>query len=77
MVIGLGTDLIEIERIERSVKRFGDAFLRRVYTPGEKEFLNRQSYRRDGIPLNATTLADLDAVADELGVVGRTHVLRA
>ena len=49
----------------------------RVYTPGEKEFLNRQSYRRDGIPLNATTLADLDAVADELGVVGRTHLLRA
>ena len=35
MVIGLGTDLIEIERIERSVRRFGDAFLRRVFTPGE------------------------------------------
>jgi holo-[acyl-carrier protein] synthase len=35
LVIGLGTDLIEIERIERSLARFGDAFLARVYTPGE------------------------------------------
>jgi holo-[acyl-carrier protein] synthase len=35
LVIGLGTDLIEIERIERSLARFGDAFLKRVYTPGE------------------------------------------
>jgi holo-[acyl-carrier protein] synthase len=35
MVIGLGTDLIEIERIERSVERFGERFLERVFTPGE------------------------------------------
>jgi holo-[acyl-carrier protein] synthase len=35
MVIGLGTDLIEIERIEHSVARFGQRFLERVFTPGE------------------------------------------
>jgi holo-[acyl-carrier protein] synthase len=35
MVIGLGTDLIEIERIERSVARFGERFLERVFTQGE------------------------------------------
>jgi len=35
MVIGLGTDLIEIERIEHSVARFGERFLERVFTPGE------------------------------------------
>src|SRR6202044_2480321 len=35
MVIGLGTDLIEIERIERSVERFGERFLERVFTSGE------------------------------------------
>jgi holo-[acyl-carrier protein] synthase len=35
MVIGLGTDLIEIERIEQSVARFGQRFLERVFTPGE------------------------------------------
>ncbi len=35
MVIGVGTDLMEIERIERSIARFGEAFLQRVFTPGE------------------------------------------
>jgi holo-[acyl-carrier protein] synthase len=35
LVIGLGTDLIEIARIEHSVERFGEAFLNRIYTPGE------------------------------------------
>lgn len=35
LVLGIGTDIIEIERIERSVERYGESFLRRVYTPGE------------------------------------------
>jgi len=35
MVIGLGSDLVEIERVRRSVERFGERFLERVYTPAE------------------------------------------
>src|SRR4051812_26520662 len=35
MVMGLGTDIIEIARIAASVARFGDRFLTRIYTPGE------------------------------------------
>jgi len=35
MVVGVGTDIIENQRIERSIARFGDAFLQRVFTPGE------------------------------------------
>ena len=35
MIIGVGTDLMEIERIEHSIARFGEAFLQRVFTPGE------------------------------------------
>jgi holo-[acyl-carrier protein] synthase len=35
MVIGIGTDLIEIVRIEDSIKRYGERFLERVFTPGE------------------------------------------
>jgi len=38
----------------------------RVYAPGEKEVLSEAAYRRDGIPLNAVTLADLRRVADDL-----------
>jgi len=35
MVVGMGTDLAEIGRIAKSIERFGDRFLDRVYTPGE------------------------------------------
>lgn len=35
MVVGMGTDLAEIVRVARSIERFGDRFLARVYTPGE------------------------------------------
>ncbi len=35
MILGLGTDLIEVTRIERSLERFGEQFLRRIYTAGE------------------------------------------
>ena len=43
----------------------------RIYAPGEKEFLNRQAYRRDGIPLNTVTLADLRGAAKEMGLEER------
>jgi holo-[acyl-carrier protein] synthase len=32
----LGVDIIEIERIEKAIARWGDAFLDRVFTPAEK-----------------------------------------
>ena len=35
MVIGVGTDVIEIARIARSVERYGESFLERVYTAEE------------------------------------------
>jgi holo-[acyl-carrier protein] synthase len=35
MIVGLGTDLIEIDRIEHSLERFGESFLHRIFTPGE------------------------------------------
>jgi holo-[acyl-carrier protein] synthase len=35
MLIGTGVDLMEIERIAHSIGRFGDRFLRRVYTASE------------------------------------------
>ncbi|MBV1694415.1 MAG: holo-ACP synthase [Hyphomicrobiales bacterium] len=36
MIIGIGSDLIDIRRIERSIERFGDRFLDRIYTPTER-----------------------------------------
>lgn len=40
----------------------------RTYAPGEREFINRDTYLRDGIPLNAETIKDINAAAEELEV---------
>jgi holo-[acyl-carrier protein] synthase len=37
-VIGTGVDLVECSRIQRSIDRFGDRFLHRVFTDGEIEY---------------------------------------
>jgi holo-[acyl-carrier protein] synthase len=34
-ILGIGIDLVDCDRIEDSIKRFGDRFLRRIFTPGE------------------------------------------
>lgn len=36
MILGIGSDLIDIRRIQRSMDRFGDRFLARVFTPDER-----------------------------------------
>lgn len=37
MIVGLGTDLCEVDRIAAAVKRSGERFLARVFTPEERE----------------------------------------
>lgn len=37
MIIGIGCDIVDIPRIQRSVQRFGKAFLKRVYTEKEQD----------------------------------------
>jgi holo-[acyl-carrier protein] synthase len=36
MILGIGSDLCSIERIERSLARFGERFVRRVFTDAER-----------------------------------------
>jgi holo-[acyl-carrier protein] synthase len=36
MIVGLGSDLCNIDRIQASLDRFGDRFLQRVFTPAEQ-----------------------------------------
>lgn len=45
MIIGIGIDLIDIRRIERTLARFGDRFTRRVFTPAERERSDRRRWR--------------------------------
>ena len=37
MIIGLGSDLIDIRRIEKSIDRFGDRFINRLFTDTEQK----------------------------------------
>ena len=36
MIVGIGTDIIDIRRIERSIDRFGDRFINRVFSQVER-----------------------------------------
>jgi holo-[acyl-carrier protein] synthase len=38
MIVGTGVDISEVDRIEAAVKRFGDRFLKRVFTPAEVRY---------------------------------------
>ena len=45
MIIGLGSDLIDIRRIEKSLARFGDRFVQRVFTEIEQTKSDRRAQR--------------------------------
>lgn len=44
MILGIGSDLIEISRIEGSVARFGERFLHRVFTAEEIRYCRQKRY---------------------------------
>ena len=52
MIVGIGSDLCDIRRIEAAIARFGDRFLARVFTPEERA----RAERRQG-PARAGTYA--------------------
>jgi holo-[acyl-carrier protein] synthase len=45
MIIGLGTDMIDIRRIERTLERFGARFVERVFTDIERARAERRANR--------------------------------
>jgi len=48
MIIGLGSDLCNIERIQHSLDRFGERFVRRVFTEVERAKAERRPFTRAG-----------------------------
>lgn len=45
MVLGVGTDILEIERLRDTIERQGQPFLDKVFTPVEQEYCNQYSDR--------------------------------
>jgi holo-[acyl-carrier protein] synthase len=64
MIIGMGSDLCDIRRIQKSLDRFGDRFIQRVYTPIEQAKAER---RRNKADTYAKRFAAKEACAKALG----------
>ena len=45
MILGIGSDLIDIGRIEKTIARFGDRFLERIFTGDERRRSDRRANR--------------------------------
>ena len=64
MIVGSGIDLVEIERIQHSVDRYGSRFLDRVYTAAEQAYCQR---KRKAAESFAARFAAKEAGAKALG----------
>jgi holo-[acyl-carrier protein] synthase len=45
MIVGLGIDIAEVDRIEAAITRHGQPFLKRVFTPSEIAYCERHKNR--------------------------------
>lgn len=70
MIYGVGTDLVEIERIAAAVERFGDRFVDRILGPEERRRYDARRARsaRRGLAFLATRFAAKEAVSKAIGL---------
>jgi holo-[acyl-carrier protein] synthase len=45
MIIGLGNDMVDISRIEKTLETYGDRFIERIFTPIERAKSDRRANR--------------------------------
>jgi holo-[acyl-carrier protein] synthase len=64
MIIGIGSDLVDIRRIEKTLERHGARFIERVYTPIEQRKSDRRNQRAASY---AKRFAAKEACAKALG----------
>jgi len=71
MILGLGSDIIDIRRIEKTIARYGDRFLARVFTDTERLKSERRAAR---VASYAKRFAAKEACAKALGTGLRNGV---
>lgn len=64
MILGIGSDLIDIRRVEKALERHGERFIARIFTEVEKEKSER---RRERAASYAKRFAAKEACAKALG----------
>jgi holo-[acyl-carrier protein] synthase len=72
MIVGTGIDIAEVPRIRHSIERFGDRFLRRIYTEGEIRYCDSKANRAERY---AARFAAKEAAMKALGT-GWNHGVR-
>ena len=72
MIVGIGSDLCSIERIEKSLARFGERFVARVFTGTERAKAERRTLTRAGT--YAKRFAAKEAFAKAVGTGFRKGV---
>ena len=71
MVIGIGSDLVDIQRIEKTLSRFGERFLNRIFSEIERE---KSESRSDKAASYAKRFAAKEACSKALGTGFRRGV---
>jgi holo-[acyl-carrier protein] synthase len=71
MIIGIGSDIVDIRRIEQTLQRFGDRFLERIYTDLERA---KAESRANAVSTYAKRFAAKEACAKALGTGFRNGV---
>ena len=71
MIIGLGNDIIDIRRVERTIERYGERFLTRVFTDTERRKSDARALRAASY---AKRFAAKEACAKALGTGFRNGV---
>jgi holo-[acyl-carrier protein] synthase len=72
MIVGTGIDIAEVPRIRQSIERFGDRFLQRIYTAGERRYCDSKANR---VERYAARFAAKEAAMKALGT-GWSHGVR-
>ena len=63
-IVGTGVDICEVERIRATIDRFGQRFLKRVFTPSEREYCES---KRNRIERYAARFAAKEAAMKAIG----------
>lgn len=71
MTIRIGCDIIEINRIRKSIQEHGSHFLDRIFSRSEQEYCKKY---RDSTPHYAVRFAAKEAIVKALGTGISTHI---
>jgi holo-[acyl-carrier protein] synthase len=71
VILGMGSDIVDIRRIERTLERFGERFTQRIYTEIERRKSDRRTARAASY---AKRFAAKEACAKALGTGFRKNV---